>query len=212
MRTLVLPGGAALRLLGLILALTFAAVGRAGAQPCRSLDPPCPPDEPPSIDISPNAGHFSNPLADIIIQLRDDYDLNAASFQVTLNGESEETRDAFALQMRSSLATSGRAVGKIQLQPGMDNVLTARICDSQNQCDTASATYTYTPPPPPPAKAAPVLSLDALHNPTMRVPSAFDAGLGYSTPAYVSLDVPRSVGIAYSSELASPTGFVQVDE
>ena len=211
MRTLVSPGGAALRLLGLILALTLGAVGRAGAQPCRTLDPPCPPDEPPALSISPEGGHFDTPLVDVVIHVRDDHGLNSASFQVTLNGETEVTTYGFPLRMGNAAATFGRSAGEIQLQPGSPNALTARICDTRRQCVSASATFTYTPPPPPPDKAAPLLSLQALHNPEVRVPSAFDAGLGYSTPAYVSLDVPRSVGIAYSSELASPTGFVQVD-
>jgi RHS repeat-associated protein len=60
------------------------------------------------------------------------------------------------------------------------------------------------------AQSAPVLDL-AAHHEGMRVPSPFDATVGYSTPAYVSMDVPRSVALAYSGETASPTGFVQVD-
>jgi RHS repeat-associated protein len=58
--------------------------------------------------------------------------------------------------------------------------------------------------------AAPSLSL-APHHEGMRIPSAFDAAVSYTTPAYVSRDVPRSVTLHYSSGQAAPRGFVQVD-
>jgi RHS repeat-associated protein len=43
------------------------------------------------------------------------------------------------------------------------------------------------------------------------VSGCFDGRLGFSTPSYVSLDVPRSVGLVYSSATASPRVTVQVD-
>lgn len=41
--------------------------------------------------------------------------------------------------------------------------------------------------------------------------SCFDPAVSYSTPAYVSLDVPRSATLVYSSAQASPMGVVELD-
>lgn len=39
----------------------------------------------------------------------------------------------------------------------------------------------------------------------------FDAVVGYSTPAYYSMDTPRSIAVLYSSATAYPRGLVQLD-
>lgn len=41
--------------------------------------------------------------------------------------------------------------------------------------------------------------------------NTFPASMSYATPSYVSLDVPRSVALAYVSSQARPLGFVQLD-
>lgn len=49
------------------------------------------------------------------------------------------------------------------------------------------------------------------HRQDALVPSSFDLAYGYTTPAYISAGVPRSLKLLYSSGVAAPTGFVQVD-
>lgn len=60
------------------------------------------------------------------------------------------------------------------------------------------------------AYCAPEVSL-ATHHPDAVVPSAYDGRLSYTTPAYMSMDVPRSISLVYSSHQAAPYGYVQVD-
>jgi RHS repeat-associated protein len=59
------------------------------------------------------------------------------------------------------------------------------------------------------AQGPPVLST-APHNGD-RLRGSFDATASYSTPAYISLDQPRSATLVYSSQLAHPFGLVQVN-
>ena len=64
--------------------------------------------------------------------------------------------------------------------------------------------------PPLAAQNAPTLSL-APHHSGFRDVSQGGASLGYTTPAYVSLDEPRSVTVFYTTGQVAPSGFVQVD-
>ncbi len=48
-------------------------------------------------------------------------------------------------------------------------------------------------------------------NPALCVEACFDAVVGYATPPYFSMDVRRSVQLAYTSAQARPQGVVQVD-
>lgn len=48
-------------------------------------------------------------------------------------------------------------------------------------------------------------------SPAACVAGCFDARVGYTTPAYISLDVPRSVTLMHSQAQARAMGFVQVD-
>jgi RHS repeat-associated protein len=65
------------------------------------------------------------------------------------------------------------------------------------------------------AMSPPTISL-APHNGTLRdvsrcVADCFENTLSYSTPAYISLDVPRSVTLMYRSGQARPLGRVEID-
>lgn len=60
------------------------------------------------------------------------------------------------------------------------------------------------------AQTAPQVSLTP-QNQGILIPSMFDVTLAYSTPAYVSMDVPRSITVVYSSARADPRVLVEVD-
>lgn len=64
------------------------------------------------------------------------------------------------------------------------------------------------PTPPPPAAGGVDVSP---HNGENVNVAQFGANLSYSTPAYVSMDVPRSLSLFYSSAQAKPRGLVQVN-
>lgn len=205
---------------GWVLCLLFLGLGGLFAPPglgaqvsqdCRLAwdDPDCPPDLPPNVSVSPSGGTYTQADLDVVIYLSDDYRLDTGSFDVILSGATvvNPWRHSY-----NPAYTSDRATNTIQLQPGT-NTLSATVCDDAHpnpHCTTQTATYTYDPPPPLPEKGAPGVSL-APHSGDIRGPSLFAAVSAYTTPAYVSLDVPRSVTLLYSSEQASPTGFVQVD-
>jgi RHS repeat-associated protein len=138
------------------------------------------------------------------VYVTDDHRVQADSFWVKLDSVAQS-----GVHLKSISNSSQQATGVLHLHAGV-NVVTARICDFANQCVEGHATYIYNAPPPLPQRGTPIPSL-SLHQPDHREPSPFDATLGYATPSYVSLDVPRSLGLAYSSEQAAPTGFVQVD-
>ena len=60
------------------------------------------------------------------------------------------------------------------------------------------------------AQMPPILSFENMEE-GLRTRSPFEVRVSHTTPAYVSLDVPRSVTLLYSSELAAATAFVEVD-
>jgi RHS repeat-associated protein len=69
--------------------------------------------------------------------------------------------------------------------------------------------------PPDPQRQPPVVSL-APHNADNQksgfcVANCFDAVVAHSTPAYVSLDAPRAITLAYRSSQAKATGVIQLD-
>jgi RHS repeat-associated protein len=112
--------------------------------------------------------------------------------------------------------SSGSYSGTLQLQAGTATVLTASICDKAGYCTTASASYTYSPPPPPPPpQAAPTLSLAPYNgdnrDPARCVAHCFEQTLSYTTPAYISLDAPRSVTLVYSATTVVPEAIVMLD-
>lgn len=99
----------------------------------------------------------------------------------------------------------------VSLTPG-ENILTAYICGGSGSVDCATETITlyYTAPPPPGNQEAPRLSF-APHSETFADFTAEAATASYSAPGYVSLGEQRALTLVYSSELAEPRPFVQLD-
>ncbi len=182
----------------------FAAPPSAVAQVgCTTVEPPCP-DDPPSVTITPSGGTYTSAGLQVTVDWADDRGLDAGSRRITLNGS--DVTGAFSWSTYSSTA---RSVGTVTLASG-GNTLTASIRDNAGQQGSASASYTYNPPPPPEPYAVPQVSL-APHHSGFRDVARGSATAFYGTPAHVSVDQARNVGLFYSSAQAAPRGLVQVD-
>ncbi|HET7584034.1 MAG TPA: RHS repeat-associated core domain-containing protein [Gemmatimonadaceae bacterium] len=160
------------------------------------------------MSISPADG-FTTTSADLKVTVDVTDDFHLQSYQVTLTGATGPT---FFFQLANNGAT-GTSSNIIHLQSGSGNVVSVHVCDNESACTDQSATFTYSPPPPPPAQGAPIIALTPHHNDLRDAASCPDCGSGmsYTTPSYVSLDAPRSVSLAYASEMAAPTGFIALD-
>jgi RHS repeat-associated protein len=120
----------------------------------------------------------------------------------------------------SNITCTGTSVSSVNLASGTSTLVTA----SYSASDPGTGTLTLT------ASAAghssdagsysvpvSVIVIDATpHNGDYRdatkcVADCFDATVTYTTPAYISMDTPRSVTLIYRSSQAQPMGFVQVD-
>ncbi len=194
----------------IVLGLTLFGTASAAAQGCTTIDPPCPPDDPPAITITPSNGTYSqNPLS-VSIYYHDDYGIQAQTIGFGVTG-------ATILESYQSCSGSSSCYVtlKLQLQPGSGNMVTASVMDGLGQSGGASATFTYTPPPPPPPRAAPVIGLGP-HNGQNRVmglcvAACFENVLAYSTATYTSLDVSRAVTLVHSTAQNMTRATVQID-
>lgn len=105
---------------------------------------------------------------------------------------------------------SGRGWQWAPLTAGL-NVFVLTATNSQGQTATDTAKITYTPPPTQSPPSFNVTGWQSLHHSDVRQgePCAgCSATFGYATPAYFSLDQPRSLALAYSSAAAAPTGYL----
>ena len=75
--------------------------------------------------------------------------------------------------------------------------------------DTGSVTVNVPVPLPPQVSSLPHNGYN--RSTALCATSCFNVTAGYTTPAYTSLDVPRSVSLVYSSGMAYPLGVVAVD-
>ena len=110
--------------------------------------------------------------------------------------------------------TSLQATGPFVLVTGA-NLLVARVCElyASTVCHADTLTVYYVPEAAMPAQAAPVATLAQSNASRLLDDCATCASkvLGYSTPAEIVMGAPRAVALRYSSEVANPTGFVEVD-
>jgi RHS repeat-associated protein len=194
------------RVLSQMLVIVVSLLGLS-AELALAQCPPFPPcqDDPPIITITPSGGEFTSSTRQVTIAWSDDFGLNGGTRVIRHNGNTVTGAFSYTPWGNQS-ASSG---GTITLTQG-SNTLEAEIYDSNGQRTITSATYVYNPPPPPAAHAQPTISF-APHNPGVSLPSPFDGRAGYATPAYTSLDAPRSVQLVYNSSRAQPIGFLQLD-
>jgi RHS repeat-associated protein len=190
----------------LLIAVAALLVPRTGRAQGGCLGIGCPPNEPPTIRITPFSQTFSSPQVTVTVYVTDDRSIYYPSFHFYINGVDQN----WSLPQTSATG----AMGTFQLTlPSGTSTVSATISDWDGASASDNDTYTYTPPPPPPSRDAPTLSI-AFHAQSFRdvmCGTCTNATLSYSTPAYTSLDVARSMTLTYSSARAVPMGFVQID-
>lgn len=173
-------------------------------QVCATLITPD--EEGPTVDISPLTSTVTQPSLTISIGWCDNSTLNSTSRVVTLDNVSLSS--SYALSTKAGCVKFATSTVSLTLAPGA-HVLRASISDNAgNNSGVYSASYTYNP-------VGPAVSL-APHSGDYRSPALCalacgDMVMSYSTPAYMSLDTPRSVTLVYRSGRASPTPVVQID-
>jgi RHS repeat-associated protein len=196
-------------LLALAAVLGLASVSnRASAQTCPTLDPPCPHNYAPQITISPrsNPDTLSGTVV-VTVTVSDD--------RVLSNGPTSSSAGMSGFSGNwNETSTQGTFVGTMTLTNG-NNTLIVSITDNDmvTKSDTVSFYY-HELPASPPSAAAPAVALNSYSNTVRSVggcSGCLYGGASYSTPAYVSRDIPRSVTLNYSSAQAVPRGFVQAD-
>ncbi|HEX8692781.1 MAG TPA: RHS repeat-associated core domain-containing protein [Longimicrobium sp.] len=188
-------------LLAVVALVCAGSTPAAAQQPCQSLNPRCT-NYAPFVAVTPAGGTYTTPYVTVTVEFSDDSGLNFGSFQAKLNGHVIQGGLAGA-------GTEGSTVLGLDLAPGV-NTLEVSVCDLTGKCDAGGGSYTYTQPPPAQWHADPLISL-APYSEGVRTVSPFDAVQTYTTPAYVSKDVPRSVTLVYTGAQAQARAFVQVD-
>ena len=193
------------------MAFIALTAGDVRAQLCSDTSP-C---GPPSIQIQINATS-SVPSTPLSIFVSDDGTLNMVSWQLWYDGVPvlNWIGGAGVVDNPGGSYTSMSASGPFALTQGTF-WLTSRICDTGtgSSCTADSVQVTYSPPPPPPARARPVVTL-AQRNDFRSLDgcaTCASATTAYSTPAFFANGTALSTTLRYSSELAKPTGYVEVD-
>jgi RHS repeat-associated protein len=131
--------------------------------------------------------------------------LNLSSHKVLLNGSNITTQFSTNTTSVFGCTSAVRSIGTITLFAG-SNSLVSMITDGTGALRQSVATYS----------SGPNLSLAeqqqrGLIDPARCIADCFEATLAYSTPAYVSRDVPRTAILQYRSGRAFPTAAVQVE-
>jgi hypothetical protein len=169
----------------------------------------------PAIHISPPDGTEAGPSVPVEVSWSHETMLNASSRSITLtNGAgTSNVTSGFTYEPRPQVPDGPAAAisrNTLVLAAGV-NTITAYICGgSGGDCASETSRVTYTPPPPPVNHAAPEISLSP-HSDFYRDYTAEAATASYSAPGYVSMGQPRALTLGYSSALADPQVFLQVD-
>ncbi|MBI2797500.1 MAG: hypothetical protein HYX65_12435 [Gemmatimonadetes bacterium] len=187
--------------------LSLAPIATLRAQSCPSNDPDCAPNRPPKVSLRIASITLDSASAVLHFVAEDDFILSYSSIQFTVNGSSASPQ--YASDYRFGRRFSGN--WNVSL-PSSTNVVKLTACDQESLCGVDSLVITHTVPA---TSQSPFLfnGLRALQHTGYR-PSAPCGGcvatLAYATPAYVSMDAPRSLAVSYSSATAAPMGYVQV--
>jgi YD repeat-containing protein len=134
--------------------------------------------------------------------------------QIKVNGVVDNTW-GYTPNANGSSGSSQKTL-TLSCTPGTTCSLTveASIYDTDNAfSEWRSETLSYSAPPLPPAEDAPTVSLSPHPQDFLDLMCATctNGAMTYTTPAYTSFDIARSVTLTYSSARAYPMGFVQID-
>lgn len=94
---------------------------------------------------------------------------------------------------------------------GSSGVVGLRATDVNQSLSTTAAQVNVAVPAPQNPGVDATVQAGLTRNVALCIASCFDVVASYSTPAYVSMDVPRSATLVYSSAQAHPMGVVQVN-
>ncbi len=174
------------------------------------------PCDPPQIALSVQQGTFAQQNVQLTIFASDDYQLSMSTWQLWYKGVevSSWIGTTGAITDPGQAHTSVSATGTFQLDSG-SHALISRICDasSPSQCSADTLVVTYTPPPTPPTQATPVLTLAQPNDSRLLDDCATcaSATAAYTTPPFFANGAAQGAVLRYSSELAKPTGYVELD-
>lgn len=165
--------------------------------------------EPPAVWINPIEGTFTNSSLSVTIEWCDNYQLIPSSRRITLNGVLVTGSFNYTPGTMGGCVAYATSQGTITLNPG-SNTLYAEISDFYSNEGSGAASYTYSTD-----KLLPVISTSPYNGEnrdvSFCVAQCFDVVQGYATPAYISMDTPRSATLVYRSSQADPRPVVQVD-
>jgi RHS repeat-associated protein len=190
-----------------LLAVWLVLLPPAASAQCT--DTPCnvPDVTGPSITITPDGETYhvdegtSHPVS-VTIHLFDRSGIDPLTYTIQTDGVdlSSLTNESF------DGGTTYTLSGEVYVRRLGSSTFTFGARDKLGNEHTATATYRveFTDP------ELPIVDADVHHN-EFRDTTASQLQLSFTTTPYISLDTPRSVSLVYSSELASPNAYVQVD-
>ncbi len=172
---------------------------------CTPGDPGCPVPQ-PTVTISPASGtvHVNKLVVTITI-------CGAPGGTDTVTYDGYNVSSAFTATTGTGCTTPRAITATIALLPGANTLseITHALISLNPVVGGASATWTYTP-------GNPHLNTAATNGDSrdvrLCVANCFDEIAKYTTPAYTSLDIPRSTTLAYRSNRANPLVTVVADE
>ena len=193
----------------LLVTLLFLLPSTAHAQLCSDSEA-C---GPPSVQLVASEYSTMNASITLTIYASDGKGLALGTWKLWNNGTEVTTwlTGKMSIGLMDQTAT---ATGSFGLSVGTNTIVT-RICDTGtgSTCDTDTIAVVRTTPPTPPAKAAPVATL-AQRNDARSLDGCAMCASGtasYSTPAFYFSGQAITATLYYSTELAKPTGFVELD-
>ncbi len=195
--------------------LLFATPTHAQCNP--SYDPECPNGDDgigPLIWISPdNATYTVSPgetkSVVVSVALNDNSSIDRSSLRLTLtNGTTTETVSTFTWEP-SSFEGNEAAKTTVSMKIGQ-TVLTAVAKDIQGNAGSGTATVRVDVLSSPPDPHYPLVQAEIHHNDYRDLGRA-QLNLGYAPATYTSMGQAKTTGVLYSSGMASPVGYIQVD-
>ena len=162
------------------------------------------------VAIDPSGGTYTNSSLFVIVDMCSETSFLTAERFISLNGS--DVTGWFA-ETGSAPGCGGHGVryeGTIELSPGT-NTLEAYAYDSHDQFGSATASYSLSSGGGGTSTTLTIAYADKFRDVSRCVADCFAATASYSTPSYVSLDVPRGVALLYRSDRARPVGIVEID-
>jgi RHS repeat-associated protein len=183
----------------------------AAAQCNPSYDPQCgiTSGDGPNVGFSPAGAAYSleapSKTVPVTIVFTDEDGLNGATLQVRLWRAGSSVLVPLSWSTNSD-GVRGTATGNLELTAFGEYVLVAQVADKLGTVGSSRVTFSLTQADP----GSPAVFNEFHHN-DYRDTSAGAMTLAYPGWSYSSMGTPKTTGLMYSSELAKPTAFIQVE-